>query len=155
METKVCGGKCKLEKPIGDFNWKNKEKGTLYYACKECWNEANKERYHRNKQYYVNKANKFKQSVKKTAYERIFKYLADKKCVDCGENDPVVLQFDHVRGEKINCVSAWDILGPLLNLKLLNAKFVVPIVIYEKQQSSSTGILYLKVSRHDRLKETG
>ena len=87
-------------------NWKNKEKGTLYYACKECWNAANKERYHRNKQYYVNKANKFKQSVKKTAYERIFKYLADKKCVDCGENDPVVLQFDHVRGEKINCVSA-------------------------------------------------
>ena len=28
-------------------------------------------------------------------------YKATKGCSDCGESDPIVLEFDHVRGEKL------------------------------------------------------
>lgn len=32
--------------------------------------------------------------------QRLRAYKAAQGCADCGENDPIVLDFDHVRGEK-------------------------------------------------------
>ena len=36
---------------------------------------------------------------------QIVKYLLNNSCVDCGEDDILVLEFDHVRGEKFKEVS--------------------------------------------------
>lgn len=105
MEIKRCGGACGLEKSVDEFNWRNKAKGIRFYACKSCWSDQNKARYAKNKAYYVDKAIKHKKLAKHQVYMRVLDYLRGKKCADCPISDPVVLQFDHVRGDKIDSVS--------------------------------------------------
>lgn len=37
---------------------------------------------------------------------KIYEYLSQHSCIDCGESDPIVLEFDHRDGEdKVECVS--------------------------------------------------
>jgi hypothetical protein len=59
-----------------------------------------KDHYVRNVQYYTVKASARRKAVVNKLNERIYAYLQSHPCVDCGERDPVVLEFDHVRGEK-------------------------------------------------------
>ena len=42
METKICT-KCGLEKPLDDFSWRNKSKGTKRSECKVCQSSYMKE----------------------------------------------------------------------------------------------------------------
>ena len=32
--------------------------------------------------------------------EKLFGFLSQQKCIDCGENDPIVLEFDHTNQNK-------------------------------------------------------
>jgi hypothetical protein len=49
---------------------------------------------------YKAKAKTWRDTRRAEACEWLLGYLCEHACVDCGENDPVVLQFDHVRGAK-------------------------------------------------------
>lgn len=62
------------------------------------WYQANKARHKAN--VAVIKAAQVKRNQ-----ELIIAYLLEHPCVDCEESDIVVLQFDHVRGEKRNDLS--------------------------------------------------
>ena len=99
METKYCSG-CDDDRPVDEFNWKNKDKGVRYHVCKVCWNKQNKARYEKNKQYYIDKASTRKTALRQDVTQKLYEYFMEHPCVDCPEKDPVVLTFDHVRGKK-------------------------------------------------------
>lgn len=86
---------CKNEKPLEDFSLKSKAKGTRMAICKECHRDYAKKHYSNNKTYYLDKSKR----SGKTYYERnkkfIIEHLQNNPCVDCGEKDLDVLEFDH------------------------------------------------------------
>ncbi|HEX8843332.1 MAG TPA: hypothetical protein VF791_01630 [Pyrinomonadaceae bacterium] len=95
---KICSS-CKCEKPLSEFGIKGKKKdGSTkpQSMCKQCHREYTQRHYKENKEYYKKKAKVNDQ--KKVA--RFHEFLIGKSCVDCGESDPIVLEFDHCTGKK-------------------------------------------------------
>lgn len=98
METKVCS-KCKTEKNVNDFRYRNKFKGTRACWCKECFSTYEKNVWASSEQ--RRKTNMKNNRLRKIRnYDFVSKFLSDKSCKDCGENDVVVLEFDHLGGKR-------------------------------------------------------
>lgn len=98
MEQKTCI-KCHETKNITEFN---RKKDRRLARCKICTREQIRQHYQNNKQYYIDKA----QYLRKKNRQNLLEYWSKHYCVDCGEDDPRCLTFDHVRGKKINCISS-------------------------------------------------
>jgi hypothetical protein len=95
MEQKVCPG-CSATRELGEFNFKNRRTGRRQVYCRECTRRRGREHYLRNTSYYIAKARKRNPIDRRALRARILEYLASHPCVDCGEADPAVLDFDHV-----------------------------------------------------------
>jgi len=95
METKRCPD-CKITKDKSDFNKNSVRVDGLQSVCRSCGNQ-------RGQNYFENNAEKQKTRIKARVDKHkmwIWDYLAAHPCIDCGEVDPLVLEFDHVRGIK-------------------------------------------------------
>lgn len=71
-----------------------KERRSAPY-CNKCQREYTRADYAKNKEKYVARALKNKERYKQEMYEWLVAYYALHPCVDCGESDPIVLDFDH------------------------------------------------------------
>jgi hypothetical protein len=94
LGEKTCG-KCGLAKPLWMFPFKNKELGRRGSTCLACMAAYSREHYARNRAKYLEKAHRSRSRVRAKNDERLLAYLLDHPCVDCGETDPLVLDFDH------------------------------------------------------------
>lgn len=104
MSKKYCNS-CGEEREIEDFHWKNKKKNIHQSACRFCIARRNRKHYHDNKQTYISKAKIRNRRVYGKNRILLYEYLSTHPCVDCGCNDPRVLEFDHVRGSKVDEVT--------------------------------------------------
>ncbi len=92
--------RCHKEKALTDFNFKNKRRGWRQYQCKNCSRFYIRSHYIKNKKYYLLKAHKRNKRIRDEIRSFIWQYLSNHACVDCGEKDPIVLEFDHISDKK-------------------------------------------------------
>ena len=89
---------CQIEKDLSSFS----KKGTGFqYTCKICHSLYRKEHYDRNRSKYIERASKNRQKYREEFYD----WLSKKQCMDCGNSDIRVLQFDHL-GDKEFVISS-------------------------------------------------
>lgn len=86
---------CGKVKQACEFGFKNEAAGRRHDKCKACVAEYGREHYARNKQAYISRSAHNTRLRKRVLQERVWNYLLEHKCVDCGERDPLVLDFDH------------------------------------------------------------
>lgn len=96
-DPNVVGGKicssCRLWKPLDAFNRRSGAKDGRQWNCRAC-NAAYHRRNKRRINALVRERNK---RVWGNNTRQLYAYLTRHPCVDCGETDPVVLEFDHLR----------------------------------------------------------
>lgn len=96
---KRCSG-CGEQEPLEAFNRRTTAADGRQWNCRDCnraWHEEHKA--HHNRMIHARTAR-----VREEHATKILAFLLNNPCVDCGENDPVVLEFDHLH-DKVDAVS--------------------------------------------------
>lgn len=96
---KFCNS-CKTEKPLENFSFKSKEKGTRHSKCKVCHRVDSNNHYKKNVEYYSKRASQNKKRIREWWQE----YKKQFKC-PCGESHPACIEFHHTDNNKENDVS--------------------------------------------------
>lgn len=104
MDSKICG-RCKIDKPLSNFDRNKAKKDGLQAVCKECRRIHNHNYYKNSPEQQANRQATNLANRSRNA-KHVAEYLLSHPCVDCGEGDLIVLDFDHVRGVKENNISA-------------------------------------------------
>ena len=94
--------RCKTFKPSEDFAWRRIAKGQRDTYCRPCRAAYKQEHYAKNKQKYIDAANRRNRLLRIERTEWLVEYFQSHPCVDCGEKDPVVLEFDHLRDKSFH-----------------------------------------------------
>jgi hypothetical protein len=99
VELAACS-RCGLAKPITAFAWHTRRIGIRQRWCRDCHNA------HKRAFYAMNRAAETARVARRRAglvaqnSARIRAFLESNPCVDCGENETIVLEFDHIADKK-------------------------------------------------------
>ena len=94
--------RCEEEKPLDYFSVDKARKDGFSRYCKPCKSVYQKDYYNRNKRKYLDQIYERRKDRKTETIILLIGYFREHPCVDCGETDPIVLEFDHQRDKKCN-----------------------------------------------------
>ena len=97
--TKRCA-ECRVVKSVSEFHRHKTRSDGLQVHCKQCRKAHSKRWYQQNRDRIVQRNSESKALLRDERQEFLTEYFLSHPCVDCGEADPVVLDFDHRRGKK-------------------------------------------------------
>ena len=97
--NKTCR-KCGETKECGEFRVRVDRPGQLYSWCIQCKLEYDRKYYKDNERDRQTKVKAARDKVRKRNQEIILCWLEAHPCVDCGEPDPIVLEFDHLQADE-------------------------------------------------------
>ncbi len=102
---KICT-RCKRSLSLDVFNFKNKVQNKRHAWCRSCRNEQQME--HRRTPEGKARERGWRKALRRSNRQIIWDYLSTHPCVDCGEPDPIILQFDHLKDKKYTvCQMPW------------------------------------------------
>ena len=96
--------RCGLTKSLDEFSMRDRETGERQPWCRACMAEYKRNWYVRNRDHQLERVRTNYERTRRENQDRAWDYLGQHGCVDRGEPDPVVLQFDHL-GHKRKDVS--------------------------------------------------
>lgn len=86
--------KCKKSKPLNEFSWRIVGR-TRRGHCRDCQSEISKSWYKANTNRHNKNVRKNSAKYNKRIRKFVAEYLLSHPCVDCGEDDMIILDFDH------------------------------------------------------------
>lgn len=96
---------CKRDLSLQDFAKNKAKRDGVSPQCRACKSVAQAAWYvaHKDKHQHDVRRNAARYKQENTRW--VVAFLREHPCVDCAEADPVVLEFDHVRGKKLFAIS--------------------------------------------------
>jgi len=100
-ELRRCG-RCGDLKPATDFAWRRRERGQRDNYCRACRADYRHAHYAANRDRYIDNAGRRRRALVRERVTFLVEFLRRHPCADCGEPDPLVLEFDHLGHKHFN-----------------------------------------------------
>jgi len=141
---------CYEAKPLTEFPFRSLLRQTRHWICLSCQRAHAKDWYRRNSTKQIAAAHVRRVREAKRLGQRIREYLQSHPCVDCGEPDPDVLEFDHLHDKRANVsrlvhlAVSWDVIVTEI------AKCEVRCANCHRRRTASVGGFYRAIAARMR-----
>jgi hypothetical protein len=94
--------RCQALKDVEAFAWHRKALGQRQPYCRQCQSEYGKAHYAANRRRYIEQEARRKRARAEQRMRFLIEYFRSRPCADCGETDPLVLEFDHLKDKRFD-----------------------------------------------------